>query len=78
MSTFIEADAEKPSQAAQLARLHKSAVSRRRQHSSDDEGDVEDDDIFDELERELEEEDERGNGVMGRLREERMAALRAE
>lgn len=47
----------------------------RRVYENDDEwnlDEVDDDELFDELEWELEEEDECGFGVMGRLREECM------
>lgn len=59
------------------SRLALSADTRRDlgREEDDEEGDLSDSELFDELERELEEEEQRG-GVVGRLREERMKELK--
>jgi len=83
MATFIEAEAgpstvSNQSGAKLYERLNQSSTNRRAYENDDERNsdEADDDELFDELERELEEEDERGSGVMGRLREERMEQLR--
>lgn len=81
MATFIEAEAGPSTITDQSGtklyeRLTQSSANRRTYEDDDERNseDADDDELFDELERELE--DERGSGVMGRLREERMEQLR--
>lgn len=83
MATFIEAEAGPSTIPEQngtklYERLTQSSANRRTYEDDDERNsdEADDDELFDELERELEEEDERGSGVMGRLREERMEQLR--
>lgn len=82
-TTFIEAEAGPSKISTQNdsklhQRLTQSSTNRKRFEDDNERNSdhVDDDELFDELERELEEEDERGSGMMGRLREERMEELR--
>ena len=71
-------DDEGPSSPSLHARLTLSTSFRRqaeREDDDDDEDGLSDSELFDELERELDEEGDRG-GVVGRLREERMKELK--
>lgn len=78
MASTDEAKEDGPSSPPTLhSRLESAANSRRRKEDEDSDGldELSDSELFDELERELEEEGERG-GTMGRLREERMNELK--
>lgn len=84
MSTFTEAEAGPSTAVPGLhERLSRATAGRQGKDlfEKDDEQDgddrsVDSDDLFDELERELDEQGGRGGGMMGRLREERMEELR--
>jgi hypothetical protein len=76
MSTTADDDeAGSPTLHARLTQATSSRRTAGRELDDRDDDDVSDSELFDELERELEEEGERG-GVMGRLREDRMKELK--
>jgi hypothetical protein len=71
-----ETYADGPSSPSLHSRLTLNASKRRTSEEDEDaQSDLSDSELFEELERELEEEGERG-GVVGRLREERMKELK--
>lgn len=75
MSNVEDDESSSPSLHSRLTQASSSRRKADRESDDQNEEDISDSELFDELERELEEEGDRG-GVMGRLREDRMMELK--